>query len=134
MSLIRTAGLPHAVRIRTLRASLPIPRPNSLARALAACPHTRPASTRTMPLPVNLRTEECPSDAKWLKLEKIHWRDKEGKERVWEAANRKTRTEAGVDSELTPRGQGAGRCLCILTSWPKEECPADPQACTSSRS
>lgn len=51
-----------------------------------------------MPEPQIVRTEECPSDAKWLKLEKIHWKDQGGKERIWEAANRKTRTEAGVDS------------------------------------
>lgn len=54
-----------------------------------------------MPEPSILRTEECPSDAKWLKLEKIHWKDQGGKERIWEVANRKTRTEAGVDSEFS---------------------------------
>lgn len=51
--------------------------------------------------PSILRTEECPSDAKWLKLQKIHWKDQGGKERIWEVANRKTRTEAGVDSQCS---------------------------------
>lgn len=37
--------------------------------------------------------------AKWLKLEKINWRDEDGKDRVWEAASRSTRAEkSGLDA------------------------------------
>lgn len=87
--LVRRARLPPS--ILPPRTLLP-----SLTRSLSST-----ADTYKMPEPQILRTEECPSDAKWLKLEKIHWKDQGGKERIWEAANRKTRTEAGVDSECS---------------------------------
>jgi len=48
--------------------------------------------------PQILGKEELKTEAKWLKLEKIKWKDQEGKERMWEAANRSTRPKAGVDS------------------------------------
>nr|XP_031858748.1 uncharacterized protein CI109_005843 [Kwoniella shandongensis]KAA5525820.1 hypothetical protein CI109_005843 [Kwoniella shandongensis] len=48
--------------------------------------------------PEIVSTEEYKTDAKWLKLEKIKWKDQEGKERMWETANRATRPKAGVDS------------------------------------
>ncbi|WVQ85278.1 hypothetical protein IAT38_007443 [Cryptococcus sp. DSM 104549] len=48
--------------------------------------------------PEILGTEEYKTDAKWLKLEKIKWKDQDGKERMWEVANRSTRPKAGVDS------------------------------------
>nr|ODN93274.1 ADP-ribose pyrophosphatase [Cryptococcus depauperatus CBS 7841] len=48
--------------------------------------------------PQILEKEEIKTDAKWLKLEKIKWRDQDGKERLWEVANRSTRSECGVDS------------------------------------
>ncbi|KAE8540185.1 hypothetical protein D1P53_004123 [Cryptococcus gattii VGV] len=48
--------------------------------------------------PENLKTEEYKTDAKWLKLEKINWKDQDGKQRVWEVANRTNRPKSGVDS------------------------------------
>ncbi|KAK7689184.1 hypothetical protein QCA50_007875 [Cerrena zonata] len=39
-----------------------------------------------------------PSDAKWVTLKKLKWLDPEGKERVWESAERKTRGSAGIDA------------------------------------
>ncbi|WWC88013.1 uncharacterized protein L201_002915 [Kwoniella dendrophila CBS 6074] len=48
--------------------------------------------------PAILGIEEYKTDAKWLKLENIKWKDQEGKERNWEVANRTKRPEAGVDS------------------------------------
>ncbi|KAK1927689.1 putative phosphoribosyl-ATP diphosphatase [Papiliotrema laurentii] len=48
--------------------------------------------------PEILSVEEYKTDAKWLKLENIKWKDQTGKERGWEAANRSTRSKAGVDS------------------------------------
>lgn len=36
-------------------------------------------------------------EAKWVKLEKIDWKDQNGKERKWEVASRKTRGKSGVD-------------------------------------
>lgn len=37
-------------------------------------------------------------DAKWCELKKIEWTDQAGKQRIWEAAARKTRTKGGVDA------------------------------------
>jgi len=38
------------------------------------------------------------SEAKWTQLNKIEWTDQSGKDRVWEAASRKTRKSTGVDA------------------------------------
>ncbi|KAI0057467.1 hypothetical protein BV25DRAFT_1920171 [Artomyces pyxidatus] len=38
------------------------------------------------------------ADAKWVSLKKIHWQDQEGKKRVWEAAQRRTRGASGIDA------------------------------------
>jgi len=38
------------------------------------------------------------SDAKWVGLQKIKWQDPTGKERIWEAAARKTQSKAGLDA------------------------------------
>jgi len=43
---------------------------------------------------VPLRADE----AKWTELNKIEWTDQTGKDRIWEAAARKTRTKGGVDA------------------------------------
>ncbi|KAK5709989.1 hypothetical protein LTR17_019265 [Elasticomyces elasticus] len=37
-------------------------------------------------------------EAKWTELRKIEWTDQTGRQRVWEAAARKTRTKGGVDA------------------------------------
>jgi ADP-ribose pyrophosphatase len=37
-------------------------------------------------------------EAKWVEFQKIDWTDQEGKQRVWEAANRKTRGKSGIDA------------------------------------
>ncbi|TID24785.1 adp-ribose pyrophosphatase like protein [Venturia nashicola] len=37
-------------------------------------------------------------EAKWIEFQKINWTDQEGKARVWEAANRKTRGSGGIDA------------------------------------
>ena len=37
-------------------------------------------------------------EAKWAELQKIQWTDQQGASRVWEAANRKTRSSTGVDA------------------------------------
>ena len=39
-----------------------------------------------------------PNEAKWAELQKIQWTDQDGASRVWEAANRKTRSSTGVDA------------------------------------
>lgn len=36
-------------------------------------------------------------EAKWVQLERIDWKDQDGKERKWEVASRKTRGKSGVD-------------------------------------
>jgi len=38
------------------------------------------------------------SDAKWVSLKKINWQDQNGKKRVWEAADRRTRGTSGIDA------------------------------------
>ncbi|KAK6352729.1 hypothetical protein TWF696_004732, partial [Orbilia brochopaga] len=38
------------------------------------------------------------SDAKWVQLQKIDWKDQTGKPRIWEAASRKTRGSSGIDA------------------------------------
>ncbi|GFZ43234.1 hypothetical protein JCM24511_00953 [Saitozyma sp. JCM 24511] len=55
-------------------------------------------SASSHPQPEIIGTEELKTEAKWLKLERIKWKDQEGKERFWEVANRKTRGKSGVDS------------------------------------
>ncbi|KAF2993683.1 hypothetical protein E8E13_001463 [Curvularia kusanoi] len=45
------------------------------------------------------KIEALPADeAKWVEFQKISWQDQTGRDRVWEAANRKTRGAAGVDA------------------------------------
>ncbi|MCJ1433988.1 hypothetical protein MMC27_003353 [Xylographa pallens] len=39
-----------------------------------------------------------PSEAKWTQLNKIEWTDQTGRERIWEAASRKTRGKTGIDA------------------------------------
>ncbi|CUA76904.1 ADP-ribose pyrophosphatase [Rhizoctonia solani] len=49
--------------------------------------------------PEILKTQELSAqDAKWVTLQKITWRDEEGKERPWEVASRKTRGKGGIDA------------------------------------
>jgi len=45
------------------------------------------------------KISELPSsEAKWVEFKKINWTDQTGRQRVWEAASRKTRGSAGVDA------------------------------------
>ncbi|KAF8609597.1 hypothetical protein BDV93DRAFT_518389 [Ceratobasidium sp. AG-I] len=49
--------------------------------------------------PEIVKTEELSAqDTKWVTLQKITWRDQDGKERPWEVASRKTRGESGIDA------------------------------------
>ncbi|KAI8934624.1 hypothetical protein NX059_008317 [Plenodomus lindquistii] len=46
-----------------------------------------------------IKTEELPAtEAKWIEFKKISWQDQTGRNRVWEAAARKTRGSSGVDA------------------------------------
>ncbi|KAH9995417.1 NUDIX hydrolase domain-like protein [Russula compacta] len=38
------------------------------------------------------------TNAKWVSLKKINWQDQNGKTRVWEAADRRTRGSSGIDA------------------------------------
>jgi len=38
------------------------------------------------------------SDAKWVSLKKINWQDQNGKKKVWETADRRTRGHSGIDA------------------------------------
>jgi len=46
------------------------------------------------PLPAN--------EAKWTKLTKINWQDPAGKRRIWESAERSTRSKGGIDGTYLP--------------------------------
>jgi len=49
--------------------------------------------------PKVLSAQELPaSEAKWITLKKLKWRDPDGKERLWECAERKTRGSSGIDA------------------------------------
>ncbi|KAL6711298.1 hypothetical protein ACN47E_005829 [Coniothyrium glycines] len=49
--------------------------------------------------PKILQIEALPaSEAKWVEFQKISWQDQTGRQRVWEAASRKTRGSSGVDA------------------------------------
>ncbi|MCJ1400180.1 hypothetical protein MMC11_003384 [Xylographa trunciseda] len=39
-----------------------------------------------------------PTEAKWTQLNKIEWTDQTGRDRIWEAASRKTRGKTGIDA------------------------------------
>lgn len=64
--------------------------------------HTLPrhCAAYNMPLAPKInKIEALPAnEAKWVEFQKISWQDQTGRERVWEAANRKTRGKAGVDA------------------------------------
>ncbi|KAH7392691.1 ADP-ribose pyrophosphatase [Pyrenochaeta sp. MPI-SDFR-AT-0127] len=49
--------------------------------------------------PKIVKVEDLPgNEAKWIEFQKISWQDQTGKNRVWEAASRKTRGKSGVDA------------------------------------
>ncbi|OTA33180.1 hypothetical protein BTJ68_07063 [Hortaea werneckii EXF-2000] len=86
---------------RTLRTSIEhcmitkFPRPGQssswLRRSFAKSAMSQtPRINRIVPL----RADE----AKWTELNKIEWTDQTGKNRIWEAAARKTRSKGGVDA------------------------------------
>ncbi|KIJ38874.1 hypothetical protein M422DRAFT_32948 [Sphaerobolus stellatus SS14] len=50
-------------------------------------------------IPRIISEQELPaSEAKWVTLKKITFTDETGKERLWEAAERKTRSKGGIDA------------------------------------
>ncbi|TFK46045.1 hypothetical protein OE88DRAFT_1638999 [Heliocybe sulcata] len=52
-----------------------------------------------MPDPTVLSTQELSaSEAKWVTLKRISWKDQTGKDRTWECAERKTRGSSGIDA------------------------------------
>jgi len=52
-----------------------------------------------MQSPRIISAEELPtSEAKWITLKKLKWSDPDGKERLWECAERKTRGSSGIDA------------------------------------
>lgn len=74
----------------------------SLPRSTLRAFHTPPRlfAAYNMPQePKIVKVEELPAtEAKWIEFQKISWQDQTGKDRVWEAAARKTRGKAGVDA------------------------------------
>ncbi|KAL1410907.1 hypothetical protein Q8F55_001850 [Vanrija albida] len=70
--------------------------------------------------PEILAVDDYKTDARWLKLQRIKWRDQEGKERFWEVANRTTRSKGGVDSchilALVHR-PSQGACVVLIEQY-----------------
>jgi hypothetical protein len=44
------------------------------------------------------------TEAKWTKLTKINWQDPSGKPRIWESAERSTRSKGGIDGIFSNGG------------------------------
>ncbi|KAF1822388.1 uncharacterized protein K489DRAFT_381142 [Dissoconium aciculare CBS 342.82] len=55
-------------------------------------------STKTQEPKIRRISPLSEDEAKWTTLQKIEWTDQTGRDRVWEAAARKTRKESGVDA------------------------------------
>lgn len=64
-------------------------KPTSVSQSRAFIPHsiistrlsrTMVSKSKSSQKPENLKTEEYKTDAKWLKLEKINWKDQDGKQ------------------------------------------------------
>lgn len=58
-------------------------------------------------------TGEGPASFRWVRLKKIHWLDASGKARVWEAAERKTRTGNVVRLHSGARLALVWRAVCV---------------------
>ncbi|KAL4074605.1 NUDIX hydrolase domain-like protein [Scleroderma yunnanense] len=71
--------------LRKSLSNYPLPR---LSGAITRMP-MRPKITSTIPL--------GSSDARWIGLKKINYTDEDGKQRIWECAERKTRGKSGID-------------------------------------
>lgn len=69
----------------------PLSRPRLLQRPFTMSAKVQePQITKVSALPAE--------EAKWVEFQKIEWTDQEGKPRMWEAANRKTRGKSGIDA------------------------------------
>lgn len=91
-----TNPLPAIAR-RTITAITKSQHPSTL-RTFSTAPRHRAAYNMPQAPKIN-KIEALPADeAKWVEFQKISWQDQTGRERVWEAANRKTRGKAGVDA------------------------------------
>ncbi|KAJ4989338.1 multicopper oxidase [Stagonosporopsis vannaccii] len=79
-------------------ASIPKTRVCLIPRAFSTSPPTHAAYNMPQAPKIN-KIEALPAEeAKWVEFQKISWQDQTGRNRVWEAANRKTRGKAGVDA------------------------------------
>ncbi|USW52767.1 Putative NUDIX hydrolase domain-containing protein [Septoria linicola] len=74
-----------------MRPQVPITRTTQLIR------HFTMSSAGQAPK-INRISPLSADEAKWTELRKIEWTDQDGKNRVWEAAARKTRSKGGVDA------------------------------------
>jgi hypothetical protein len=56
-----------------------------------------------------------PNEAKWTRLTKINWQDPSGHNRLWECAERSTRSKGGIDGrQLRPCVSLSGRNNCYF--------------------
>ncbi|WOO80977.1 putative Nudix hydrolase [Vanrija pseudolonga] len=112
----RAALAPHFTRTMSSSAA---PSPSVTSPAVTASSVTSPAAPGVQE-PEIIDVEDYKTDARWLKLQRIKWRDQEGKERFWEVANRTTRSRGGVDSchilALVHRLQ-IGVCVVLIEQY-----------------
>lgn len=77
-------------------------RPSRLGPVVQQPPHAAALTmtSKKTQEPVITAVEDLPTaEAKWVTLKRIHYTDQTGKQRTWESAERKTRTEtSGVDA------------------------------------
>jgi ADP-ribose pyrophosphatase len=90
--------VPIAARPGFRISSRPLPSTLIPARTFHTTPRLHAAYNMPQ-APKIVKVEELPAtEAKWIEFQKISWQDQTGKDRVWEAAARKTRGKAGVDA------------------------------------
>jgi ADP-ribose pyrophosphatase len=93
-----TKRVPIAARPGFRVSSRPLPSILIPARTFYTTPRLHAAYNMPQ-APKIVKVEELPAtEAKWIEFQKISWQDQTGKDRVWEAAARKTRGKSGVDA------------------------------------
>lgn len=71
----------------------------NIGRNITTLSHTNPTNMSASKAKVLSRSPLAADEAKWTRLVKVTWQDPHGKERIWESAERPTRSKTtGVDA------------------------------------
>lgn len=88
-----------AVRAPVIAASSRLQIFQCVAKSITTLPHTNPTNMSASKAKVISRSPLAADEAKWTRLVKVVWQDPHGKERIWESAERPTRSKTtGVDA------------------------------------